>query len=521
VEVLAAHRSDEVRAAVSRVLARSRSDDTLIRKAAAGLAVVCAEVLRERTGGVYGRRVVLLVGTGKNGADALVAGAHLRQRGAKVDALLTGAGAYRPGLTALTSSLGTVIDTGPDTGRAAALSALTAADLVVDGIVGDRGAGGLSGRAAELVAAIPLTVPVVAVDLPSGVEPDTGEVPGAHVRADVTVTFGSFKPCLLLPPASHAAGRLVLVDVGLGGELPVEPLVRRLTPRGVAARWPVPAQADHKYTRGVLGVVAGSDTYPGAAVLAALGAVRAGVGIVRYIGPPRVTDHVLTAVPEAVPGLGQVQAWLLGSGVESDSEQDSAISEALGSGLPCVVDAGALEECVRSRSARSRPAGPDSVLMTPHAGELARMLAMLGYGVTRSEVETRPMFHALWLAREADATVLLKGAATLIASPAGGLFSQNDGPSWLATAGSGDVLAGIAGALMAAGVGAMDAGAMAALVHGLAGARASAGGPIAAGRIAGATPATIADLLTQAGQQRAGGHRRVRPRRPTGSPGAC
>jgi hydroxyethylthiazole kinase-like uncharacterized protein yjeF len=508
VEALSAHRSEDVQAAVSRVLARSRSDDTLIRKAAAGLAVVCAEVLRERTGGVNGRRVVLLVGTGNNGADALVAGVHLRQRGAKVEALLMGADAYRPGLTALKTGHGTAINCRSDAGRVAALSALAVADLVVDGIVGERGAGGLRAPADELVAAIPPGVPVVAVDLPSGVDPDTGEVSGPHVRADVTVTFGSFKPCLLLPPASHAVGRLVFVDVGLAGELPTEPPVRRLTPYGVAARWPVPARTDHKYTRGVLGVVAGSDTYPGAAVLAALGAVRAGVGIVRYIGPPRVTDHVLMAVPEAVPGLGRVQAWLLGSGVESDAEQDSAISQALDSGLPCVVDAGALEECVRSRAAGSRPVGADGILLTPHAGELARMLEMLGHGVKRSEVEDRPMFHALWLAREAEATVLLKGSTTLIADPAGRLSSQDDGPSWLATAGSGDVLAGIAGALMASGVGAMDAGAMAALVHGLAGARASGGGPIAASGIAEATPATIADLLSLTDKHPAGEHRR-------------
>ncbi len=353
----------------------------------------------------------------------------------------------------------------------------------------------------ELVAAIPPGAPVVAVDLPSGVDPDTGEISGPHVHADVTVTFGSFKPCLLVPPASHVAGRLVVVDVGLGGELPAQPLVRRLTPLGVAARWPVPSRTDHKYTRGVLGMIAGSDTYPGAAVLAALGAVRAGVGIVRYIGPPRVTDHVLMAVPEAVPGLGRVQAWLLGSGVESDKDQDNAIAQALDSGLPCVVDAGALDECVRRRAEGSRSVGADGVLMTPHAGELARMLELLGHGVKRTDVEARPMFHALWLAREADATVLLKGSTTLIASPSGWLSSQNDGPSWMATAGSGDVLAGIAGALMASGVGAMDSGAMSALVHGLAGARASGGGPIAASTIAEATPATVADLLRLTGKQ--------------------
>jgi hydroxyethylthiazole kinase-like uncharacterized protein yjeF len=494
-EFLSAYRSEDVRNAVSAVLAQARSEDTLIRRAAAGLAVLCTDLLRQRLGNVAGRRVVLLVGTGKNGADALFAGVLLRSRGVRVDAVLVGADAYQPGLNALTRARGSVIDGRSESGISTALALVAGADLIVDGIVGDRASGPLRGPAEALVTAIPSIVPVVAVDVPSGVDPDTGEISGPHVRADVTVTFGAYKPCLLLPPAAHAAGRLVFVDVGLKDELPADPLIRRWTPRGVAVNWPVPAQVDHKYTRGVLGVVAGSDTYPGAAVLAVLGAVKAGVGIARYIGPQHVTDHVLSAVPEAVPGLGRVQAWLLGSGVESDVDQDSAIAEALSSGLPCVVDAGALEQCVRLRADGNRAAGSDGILMTPHAGELARMLAVLGHNVARSEVEARPLFHAAWFAREVDATVLLKGATTVIASPTGQAFSQNNGPSWLATAGSGDVLAGIAGALMASGVGAMDTGAMAALVHGLAGARASNGGPIAASGIAHATSATIAALL--------------------------
>jgi NAD(P)H-hydrate repair Nnr-like enzyme with NAD(P)H-hydrate dehydratase domain len=137
----------------------------------------------------------------------------------------------------------------------------------------------------------------------------------------------------------------------------------------------------------------------------------------------------------------------------------------------------------------------DDVLLTPHAGELARILNMLGHDVTRGQAEARPMHHAFWLAREADATVLLKGHHTLIASPSGRLLSQADGPAWLATAGSGDVLAGIAGALMAGGVKAAEAGAMAALVHGRAAAHVSQGGPLAASDIADATPATVAELL--------------------------
>ena len=494
-EMLSAHRGEDLRVAEAQVLA-NLPDDALMQRAAAGLAAVCVQMLREHRGGVNGRRVVLLVGTGNNGGDALLAGARLRRRGARVDAVLVGEYAYGPGLRAIRAVGAGIIDgSGSATGRASARSALASADLVIDGLLGIGGSGGLAPPADELVDCIPPSALVVAVDLPSGVEPDTGEISGTHVRADVTVTFGALKPCLLVPPASHVVGRVVFVDVGVGGHLPADGAVQRLTPVGVAARWPVPQRAAHKYTRGVLGVIAGSDTYPGAAVLAVAGAIRAGVGVVRFIGPPGVTDHVLSARPEAVPGIGRVQAWLLGSGVEADADQDKAIDVALDSGLPCVVDAGALEACARRRVAGAKPASADGILMTPHAGEVARTLESLGHAVTRDEVEAQPMRHALWLAREVDATVLLKGSTTLIANPTGRLLSQNDGPPWLATAGSGDVLAGIAGALMAAGVNAMDAGGMAALVHGLAGARASGDGPIAAGDIADHTPGVVAELL--------------------------
>lgn len=485
---------DELRAAEARVLAHV-PDDTLMKRAAAGLAAVCAELLREHRGGVNGRRVVLLVGTGNNGGDALLAGARLRRRGASVDAVMVGTGSYGPGLVAVRDAGARVIDAGTAAGLMSAHSAIAAADLVVDGLVGLGGTGGLRAPADELVAAIPRDAVVVAVDLPSGVEADTGEVLGEHVRADVTVTFGALKPCLLVPPAAHVAGRIVFVDVGVTGELPRSAGVQRLTALGAGTRWPVPRRVDHKYTRGVLGVIAGSDTYPGAAVLVCAGAVRAGVGVVRFIGPPGVTDQVLAARPEVVPGLGRVQAWLLGSGVEADDRQDKAIADALDSGLPCVVDAGGLEACVRQRAGNSRPISAAGVLLTPHAGELARMLEVLGHTVSRETVEARPLHHARWLAQETDSTVLLKGSTTLVAAPDGQVYSQDDGPSWLATAGSGDVLAGIAGALMAAGVSALEAGALSALVHGRAGAAASGGGPVAAADIAEATPGTVAGLL--------------------------
>ncbi|MGW5383934.1 bifunctional ADP-dependent NAD(P)H-hydrate dehydratase/NAD(P)H-hydrate epimerase [Nocardia sp. NPDC003963] len=486
--------STDVKTCVAKEL-ETGPPDRLLRKAATGLAVIVADELRRRHGSVYGRRIAMLVGTGNNGADALLAGIRLRRQGVHVDAILTGATAYEPGVHKLRHAGGRLID-GSQTDHP--IQALRAADLILDGIIGESGTAGLHGTTADLVEAIPPDTPVIAVDLPSGVDPDTGEIHGTHVRADISVTFAAWKGCLLLPPASHAAGDLRYVSVGLP-PIPAAPTVRRLSASDIAARWPVPPRVSHKYTRGVLGVVAGSDRYPGAAVLAVLGAVESGAaGIARFIGPPGVTNQVLTAVPEAVPGAGQVQAWLLGSGVEDDVEQDQAIDTALRSGQPCVVDAGALHACVHRRMDGERTAGADRILLTPHAGEMARMMGWLDQPVQRTEIEARPLHYGRTLAQALDVTVLVKGHTTIIVGPRGVVASQAEAPSWLATAGAGDVLAGIAGALMAAGVNALDAGEMAAFVHGRAAMRAHQnrhGGPLTASAVAHAVPSVIGEML--------------------------
>lgn len=497
---LSAHSVEDVRAAEQAALA-TVPEGALMQRAAAALAVVCAKVLRSGTadrghaagpaaGRVTGRRVTLLVGSGDNGGDALWAGARLAARGALVTAVLTGSRAHPGGLAALRAAGGLAIDVGPAEARAA----VAAADLVVDGLVGLGGRPGLRPVAAELVAAIAPGTPVVAVDLPSGVDARTGELPGPHVRADVTVTFGGGKPCLLLPPASVAAGRVETVDLGFGAWLPAEPLVERLGTADLARSWPVPDAAADKYRRGVLGVVAGSAGYPGAAVLAVSGALRAGVGMIRYVGPRDVTDAVRSAWPEVVAGTGRVQAWLLGSGVvpEAEDDQPAAVAAALESGQPCVVDAGALPVLV-THLEQERDDGAEQaevedrsarLLLTPHAGELARLLGALGGPVEREDVERRPYAHAHAAARLTGATVLLKGPTTLVVRPDGRARSQAEAPPWLATAGAGDVLAGIAGALLASGLDAFDAGALAALVHGLAAQEASGGAPIVAGDVA-------------------------------------
>ncbi len=490
-----AYPAADVQAAVAKELETGRPD-RLLRKAAAGLAVVCGDELLRRGGTVYGRRVALLVGTGKNGADALLAGIRLRRRGVKVDAILTGNTAYEPGVVQLRAVGGRIVAA---VDVDAARHAVESAELVVDGIIGESGVGGLRDHAAQLVDAIPAGTPVIAVDLPSGIAPDNGEIRGVHVRADVTVTFGAWKACTILPPASNIVGELRFVDVGLP-EIDAPPIARRLSARDIGALWPVPPRVAHKYTRGVLGVVAGSDTYPGAAVLAVHGAVQSGAaGIVRFIGPEGVTAQVLTAVPEAVPGIGRVQAWLLGSGVEDDEDQDKAIDEALTSGMPCVVDAGALEACVRRRLIGERATSADRMLLTPHAGEVARIMGWLGQPTERMDIESRPLHYGHVIASALDVTVLVKGPTTIIVDPSGFAASQAEAPPWLATAGAGDVLAGIAGALMAADLSALDAGEVAAHVHGRAAMvahRARNGGPLTASAVAEATPEVIGALLS-------------------------
>lgn len=266
-----------------------------MQRAAAGLAAACADLLgrgdgRSR-GRVYGSRVVLLVGSGDNGGDALYAGARLARRGAGVTAvLLAPERAHAAGLAALRRAGGRTVEiTGADadadagTGTAA-VAAVRRADLVVDGIVGIGGTGGLRPEAVPLAEAAERSgATVVAVDLPSGVDADTGEVRGTALRADLTVTFGTHKPGLLVDPAREYAGSVRLVGIGL--DLPAEPELEALQHADVARLLPVPGAESDKYRRGVVGVAAGSARYPGAAVLAVAGALRGGAGAVRYAGP--------------------------------------------------------------------------------------------------------------------------------------------------------------------------------------------------------------------------------------------
>jgi ADP-dependent NAD(P)H-hydrate dehydratase / NAD(P)H-hydrate epimerase len=465
----------DVRAAEQSVLA-GLPEGALMQRAAAGLARVCVLLL----GTVYGSRVLLLVGSGDNGGDALFAGARLADRGARVDALLLGDRAHEAGLAALKRAGGRVIDDVPSPRLLSALQA----DLVVDGIVGIGGKGALRGRAADVVAGLGDGPMVVAVDVPSGVDADTGEVAGAAVHADVTVTFGALKPGLLVDPGAGYAGAVDLVDIGLGPHLPDDATVEVLQAADVHALLPSAGagRESDKYRRGVVGVSAGSEHYTGAAVLCVGGAVRGGAGMVRYVGDDAPTALVRRRWPEVVVGEGRVQAWTVGSGGGEGAAE--RLATALKDDVPVVVDADALSAF--ADQARSGA----TALLTPHAGELARRL-----GVDREAVEARRLEHARRAAVELDAVVLLKGSTTVVATPDGRLRVNPTGTAALATAGTGDVLAGLCGALLAGGLDPLDAGSVGAWLHGLAGRLAADGGaPISAYDVLDALPAAFRTL---------------------------
>lgn len=451
-------------------------EGVLMQRAAAGLAAACADLLRRR-GRVYGARVVLLVGSGDNGGDALYAGARLARRGAGVTAVLLAAGrAHAGGLAALVGAGGRLLEDPSDASDASDPSdpfdVLAAADLVLDGITGIGGRGGLRPDAVPVArAARGSDAVVVAVDLPSGVEADSGEVVGEALRADATVTFGTYKPAHLIDPAREYAGAVRLVDIGLDAVLPSVPELEALQHADVARLLPVPTGESDKYRRGVVGVVAGSARYPGAAVLAVAGALHGGAGAVRYVGP--AGDSVIARFPETLvhagppAKAGRVQAWVVGPGLGDEP----GVCDVLASDVPILIDADGLRgldaDAVRARTAPT--------LLTPHAGEAAALL-----GVPREEVESARLTAVRELAARYGATVLLKGSTTLVAAPDPALPVRVNptGTPWLATAGSGDILSGLTGSLLAAGLAAQDAGSVGAYLHGLAARSAARGAPV-------------------------------------------
>ncbi|MBD0020439.1 NAD(P)H-hydrate dehydratase [Gordonia pseudamarae] len=452
------------------------ANGTLMRRAAAGVArVVLGELTG--TGGCYGRAVGLVIGAGNNGGDALYAGAILARRGVRCSAVLLAPDTtHSGGLAAFRGAGGRITGALPDT-----------VDLVIDAVVGIGGTGPLRPAAAAVFAGV--TVPIVAVDLPSGIDADTGVVHDRSVRAAITVTFGAYRNLHLL--AAPRCGRIVLVDIGMAPTDTPDGLFS-LTDAEVAARWPVPGPADDKYTQGVVGIVAGSQRYPGAAILASGAAVSATSGMTRFVGS--AAEAVVSHYPEVVAvddlaDAGKVQAWAVGPGMGTGDRALDILRTVLAGDLPVLVDADGLTVIARDPDlVRGRTA---PTLLTPHAGEFAR-LSGAAVGADRPAAVRA-------LAADLGVTVLLKGRITLVATPAGRVYGNDAGSSWAATAGAGDVLTGIAGSLLAAGLEPEIAGACAARVHALAALRASGGAPIGASALLAAVRPVIGNLRTAHG----------------------
>ncbi|HTZ42754.1 MAG TPA: NAD(P)H-hydrate dehydratase [Jatrophihabitans sp.] len=457
--------TEEIRAAERRVMAGLPAG-ALMARAARAVAVTACGLL----GFSYGARVLLLIGAGDNGGDALYAGAELARRGVAVQAVLATEKTSPAPLAAFRAAGGRVVP----------LAGAAPADLVIDGLVGIGVRGPLREPMLPLVAHA-RDRRVLAVDLPSGVDPNTGAVAGPAVTAEVTVCLGAYKPGLLVGPGRLHAGRIHLVDLGIAGELG-EPALRQLEPADVAVKQPGPT--DDKYTRGVVGVAAGSAAYPGAALLCTGAARLGGVGAVRYAGHAAaevVRRHPEVLVTDTVAAAGRVQAWTVGPGLGDGPDAVASLEAALGADVPVVVDADGLNLLAERREWLERRTAP--TVLTPHDREYERLFG---------EVGDDRIAAARRAAEQSGAVVLLKGYATVVAEPDGTGYLNPTGEPALATAGSGDVLAGLTGSLLATGLRPGLAAAMAAYLHGRAAARAALEGPVVAGHLVAALRAELA-----------------------------
>ncbi|HJR97305.1 MAG TPA: NAD(P)H-hydrate dehydratase [Actinomycetota bacterium] len=453
----------------------------------AGRAVANATI--EVAGGVYGRRAVVVCGKGNNGGDGFVAARHLARRGMRVDVVAVGAADDDCGPASTNRDrLGEegLVATPWEATRAG--RALARADVAVDALFGTGFHGEPEGAWQDAIDAIDASpAPVVAVDIPSGVDGATGAVLGSAVWAHLTVAFGAAKLGSVLLPGAERAGTVRVVDIGFPDDL-VRPRIGLTERADVAAMLPTRELQGHKRSSGVLLVVAGSRSMTGAPALIARAAGRVGAGLVIVATPrdalPAVAAHVAEAVflPLAQTDAGTIGAGALDAVLDAAEGADAV---AIGPGLsrddetarlvrdlvarcttPIVLDADGLNAFEGDVDRLGRRAA--DTVVTPHDGEFERLMLR-----SASEMPDR-VSAALALADASHAVALLKGARTVVADPDGRARVNPTGTPALATAGTGDVLTGMIGGLLARGLSGLEAATAGAFVHGLAGRRAGA-----------------------------------------------
>ncbi|MGO9581241.1 MAG: NAD(P)H-hydrate dehydratase [Acidimicrobiales bacterium] len=456
------HTRDELRAADAAAIA-DVGLDTLVARA--GTAVATAALRQLGTG--YGRRVVVVAGRGHNGDDGRVASAALRRRGVRVTELDPGA------LPAV----------------------LPGCDLVIDA------AYGTGFRGEYRAPKVPEGIPVVAVDIPSGLDCDTGSACEGAVRATSTVTMAALKPGLLIGQGRELSGRVELAPIGIA----VAPGRLWLVEDADIASWLPVRQPETNKWRSACAVVAGSPGMLGAARFSSSAAQRAGAGMVRWCVPGAASDSLPAseAVARAVPAadfaevvleeLARCQAMVIGPGLGSSPGVVASVRTLVARAeVPVIVDADGLGALGPVDQAREVLAGRKiPAVLTPHDGEFAR-LAASSAGADSLPGPDR-IAAARSLASRLGAIVLLKGSTTVVAAPDGEAFLVTSGSSRLATAGTGDVLSGVVGAFLARGLDPLRAAALAAHVHGRA-----AGLGFAEGLVAGDLPVLVATVLSRA-----------------------
>ena len=449
-------------------------------------------------GQLEGRRALVLVGPGNNGGDGLVAARHLAEMGMAVDvyllrprphddrqwqALHEAAQAEHADVT-----FGGVEE--DDETLTTLDDLLAAASVALDALLGTGASRPIEGDLARVLARLraarerPSRPLLIALDLPSGLDPDTGAADPATVEADQTVAFGFAKVGLLTTAGRQFGGRVAPVEIGLPAEdaerLPYEEITFRLTQRLLPAR---PADA-HKGTFGRVTVAAGSRRFPGAARLAAEAAARSGVGLVALAAPLEIQPLLVHGLPDmvheplpsrdgAVTGeaarallraLAGVDALLIGPGLSLSADTEEFVRSLLAGldaleGLRAVVlDADALNALAKLPGWHERLAVPR--VLTPHPAEMARLTRS-----TTAEVQADRLHCALEYAGATGSVVVLKGACTVVAAPDGRARISGAVNAMLATAGTGDVLAGLIGGLLAQGLEPFDAAAAAVFVH--------------------------------------------------------
>lgn len=428
--------------------------------------------------------ILVVAGCGNNGGDGFVAATELAARGYQVSVILLG---ERDSLKA-DAALAAKGWKGPV--LPCDLSALGSPALIIDALFGAGLNRPVKGDALATIEAIMANgAPVLSIDLPSGINGTTGAVMGAAIRATETVTFFRKKPAHLLLPGRIHCGRVRVADIGIADAVldEIRPITFENTPDYWHGAFPAPHTDGHKYARGHAVVVSGHLTSTGAARLSARGALRAGAGLVTLLSPDDALGAnaaALTAVMvrrmNGAAGFAEIladrrlNACVIGPGAGIGEETRALVSTALAAGRAMVLDADALTSFADTPDRlfeTIRQSGSSDIILTPHEGEFHRLFSeMSNKRPLRSKLE-----RVRDAARRSGAVVLLKGADTVVASPDGRATIASNAPPWLATAGSGDVLSGIIGGLLAQSVPAFEAACMGIWIHGETGREAGPG----------------------------------------------